>query len=200
MKYPQLKDKVVVVTGASEGLGAALSHQFIENGCYVWMAARSKPKLDRFVEELGERAKAVYLDVTGPDYCFHELANRVVQTNTKLDIWVNNAGVDQNIPLDELTPAILEKITNTNYCGLIWGTQAAARVMKRTGTTGDIVQILSTSAFTPRANESPYCGSKAGAEMFSKSVDLELKPYGIRVIPVDPGGMATEFYKKSGFR
>lgn len=198
MEYPQLQDKVVVVTGASEGLGAALSTAFIEAGCYVWMTARSENKLKRLAAELGERARATYLDVAGPQYCFHELANKITTTDGKLDIWVNNAGVDQKVSLDNLTPALLEKITNTNYYGLVWGTQAAARTMRRLGTQGDIVQILSTSAFTLRADEQAYCASKAAGLSFSESVDLELKQSGIRVIPICPGGMATDFGRKSG--
>ena len=91
-------------------------------------------------------------------------ADRIIRERGKIDIWVNNAGGESKSSLFDLTPESLYDITAVNYFGLTYGTQAAAEHMKVQGQ-GDIVQILSTSAFTPRENESAYCAAKAAAEM-----------------------------------
>ncbi|MBI5065194.1 SDR family NAD(P)-dependent oxidoreductase [Candidatus Woesearchaeota archaeon] len=196
MKYENLKNKVVMVTGASSGLGEALARAFIENDCTVYLSARSKDKLVALSEELGDRAIPLSLDVTNT-YQVYTAAERIINEQGRIDVWVNNAGGEKKSSLSELTPKLLNDITAVNYFGLVYGTQAAAEYMRKQKE-GDIVQILSTSAFTSRANESAYCAAKAAASLFSESVQLELRDEGIRVFPIYPGGMNTEFFMKAG--
>lgn len=198
MKYSALKDKIVVVTGASRGLGEALSRAFAENGSQVYLTARDYSRVRAIAEELehsGYKAIGMKLDVTKP-LEVTDIAKEIAQANNgKIDIWVNNAGRGLNTPLYELTPEQLLDITAVNYFGLVYGTKEAARYMINGG---DIVQILSTSAFKPRSKEQAYCGAKAAAEMFSRSAQEELSKKNIRVIPVFPGGMDTDFADTAG--
>ncbi|MDP3733857.1 MAG: SDR family oxidoreductase [Nanoarchaeota archaeon] len=198
MKYNNLKDKVVMVTGASSGLGKCLARAFIDNGCTVYMGARRADKLQRIASAFGEKAIAYPLDVTDR-VGMRAAAYDIVREKRRIDIWVNNAGGEESLSLENITSEILEEITAVNYFGLVYGTQEAAKYMKHQKQ-GDIVQILSTSAFTPRANESIYCAAKAAASIFSESVQQELKQYGIRVFPIYPGGMNTEFAQKAGLQ
>ncbi len=196
MKYENLKEKIVMITGASSGLGEALARAFIENDCIVYLSARSKEKLELLAKELGKNTVALPIDVTDPAQV-KKAAKTMVANHGGIDIWVNNAGGEEKASLEELTPELLNKITAVNYYGLVYGTQEAAKHM-RAQKEGDIVQIISTSAFTSRANESAYCAAKAAASLFSESVQHELRDYGIRVFPIYPGGMNTEFFKKAG--
>lgn len=201
MLYENLFGKIVMVTGASSGLGEALARKFVENSCAVYMGARNHAKLQDIAVEINNtRGKAIpiELDVTKREQVV-ETAQRMVRDYGKIDIWINNAGSEKPASVLDLSPELLHEITAVNYFGLVYGTQEAARQMVKQGY-GDIVQILSTSAFTPRANEVAYCGAKAAAEMYTQCAQKELQQYGIRVIPVRPGGMSTNFAQTAGLQ
>jgi len=202
--YENLQDKVVMVTGASSGLGEALAKEFARGGCNVYLAARSEEKLVALAQELeltmqtDQRAIPLKLDVTNNTQVV-QAANRMLKDYGKIDIWVNNAGSETPASVLDLSREQLQEITAVNYFGLAYGTKAAAQQMVQQGY-GDIVQILSTSAFTPRANEAAYCAAKAAAEMYSQCAQKELQQHGIRVIPVKPGGMDTHFAQNAGLQ
>jgi len=190
-----------MVTGASSGLGEALARQFASNACTVYMGARNYDRLKIIADETNNaqgKAIPISLDVTKPEQVA-EAAKRMVMHYGRIDVWVNNAGSEKPASVLELTPELLKEITDVNYHGLVYGTQEAARQMVKQKE-GDIVQILSTSAFTPRANESAYCGAKAAADIYSQVAQKELQPYGIRIISVKPGGMATNFAQNAGLQ
>lgn len=195
--YLNLNGKVIVVTGASSGLGEELTRGFARVGCTVYMGARNENKLKALAEEIklfsssDTKVVPLEMDVTAP-YQVSSSADYIVEKEGRIDIWVNNAGVGINVPFSDQTPEQIRHITEVNYFGLVYGTLAAAQHMKKQGQ-GDIVQILSTSAFTPRANEAAYCAAKAAAEMYTQCAQKELQSHGIRVIPVRPGGMSTNF-------
>jgi len=201
MLYQNLINKVVMVTGASSGLGEALARKFASNACTVYMGARNYDKLKSIADEINNangRAIAVPLDVTKPEQV-EEAAKRMVQHYGRIDIWINNAGSEKPASVLDLTPELLKEITDVNYHGLVYGTQEAARQMVKQGY-GDVVQVLSTSAFTVREKESAYCGAKAAAEHWSNCARKELGRYGIRLIHVLPGGMKTKFADNSGLQ
>src|SRR3989344_2449904 len=201
MLYQNLINKAVMVTGASSGLGEALARQFASNACTVYMGARNYDRLKIIADETNNaqgKAIPISLDVTKPEQVA-EAAKRMVMHYGRIDVWVNNAGSEKPASVLELTPELLKEITDVNYHGLVYGTQEAAKQMVKQKE-GDIVQILSTSAFTPRVNESAYCGAKAAAEMYSKCAQKELQQYGVRIIPVKPGGMATNFAQNAGLQ
>ena len=204
MIYHNLQGKVVMVTGASSGLGEALAHAFGRNGCKVYLGARSEEKLQDLAKKIelfgvGD-VKAIPLKLDVTDYAqVNAAADYMVAKEGRIDIWVNNAGGETPASILDITPQQLKDITAVNYFGLVYGTQAAAKQMIKQKE-GDIVQILSTSAFTPRANELGYCSAKAAAAMATECSQLELKQYGIRVIPISPGGMATNFAQNAGLQ
>lgn len=202
MFYQNLIHKVVMVTGASSGLGEALARQFASNACTVYLGARNYQKLKDITDEINNArgiAIPLKMDVTKPEQVM-EAAKRMVQHYGRIDIWVNNAGSEKPASVLGLSPQLLQDITTVNYFGLVYGTQTAAKQMMTQKKGGDIVQILSTSAFTPRANESAYCAAKAAAEMYSRCAQKELQQYGIRIIPVKPGGMETNFAQNAGLQ
>lgn len=199
--YENLFGKVVMVTGASSGLGEALARQLVENSCVVYMGARNHEKLKSIADEINNgRGKAIpiALDVTRPEQVA-EAAKKMVQEYGKIDVWVNNAGGETPASALELSPQQLYDITAVNYFGLVYGTQEAARQMVKQEF-GDIIQVLSTSAFTARKKESAYCGAKSAAKHWSDCVKEELQEYDIRLIHVFPGGMKTKFAENAGLQ
>lgn len=201
MKYENLKDKVVMITGASSGLGEALARAFAENGSLVYIGARNLEKLETIANELLKKGQKVYhsrLDVSNPIEV-EAFAEYAIKKQGNIDIWINNAGADKKVSVFDLEPSSLQEITAVNYFGLAYGTVTAARHMKEQNY-GDIVQILSTSVFTPRENEAAYCSAKAAADMYSRCAEIELKRYGIRMIRIEPGGMDTAFFQKAGLK
>ena len=199
MVYEQLKDKVVMITGASEGLGRELAKVFAAQDCVVYVSARRFDRLENLAEELraqGKNAIPIQLDVADQTQV-ESAAQKMVQDSGRIDVWVNNAGVDKYISVLDLTPKELYDITEVNYFGLVYGTVAAGKQMVKQQQ-GDIVQILSTSACTPRKNEAPYCAAKAAALMFSEVAAQELLQHNIRVLYEQPGGMNTSFFEKTG--
>ena len=201
MIYSSLQDKVVMVTGASSGLGEALAREFAREGCNVYLAARREDKLIELANELrltmqtDQQAIPIKMDVTDNTQVV-QAAHQMLKDYRRIDIWVNNAGGETSSSVLDLNCEQLHDITALNYFGLAYGTRVAAQQMVQQGY-GDIVQILSTSAFTPRANEAAYCAAKAAAEMYTKCAQKELQQYGIRVLPVKPGGMDTNFAKNA---
>lgn len=201
MLYQNLFNKVVMVTGASSGLGEALARQFVDNSCAVYLGARSYSKLQKIAQEINNGrgiAIPIELDVTKPELVA-EAAKRMVKEYGRIDVWVNNAGGEKPASILDLTPEQVYYNHELNYYGVVWGTQEAARQMVKQKE-GDIVQILSTSAFTPRTNESTYCAAKAAAEMYSKCARLELQGYGIRFTHVLPGGIKSKFAESAGLQ
>lgn len=193
-----LANKIVVVTGASSGLGEALARGFAENAATTYLLARRKERLEAIAQELvnkGHKAYAQQCDVTDWQDIW-TAANRVTEEQGRIDIWVNNAGWNYAAGIFELTPDLVRHITEVNSYGLIFGTMISAKHMKEQKS-GDIVQILSTSAFFPRSKEPVYAGAKADGEHFSASIRDELKQYGIRMIRVFPGGLDTDFRPKA---
>lgn len=201
MKYKNHKDKIVMITGASSGLGEALARKFAKKNSHVYIGARNLEKLETIANELAKLGQKVYpykLDVTNPDEV-ESFAKYAVTKQGNIDIWINNAGADKKVSIFDFEPSSLQDITAVNYFGLVYGTVTAARYMKEQKY-GDIVQILSTSVFTPRENESAYCSAKAAADMYSRCAEFELKRYGIRMIRIEPGGMDTAFFDKAGLK
>ncbi len=197
MNY-SLQNKVAVVTGASSGLGEAIARTLADNGAIVYLAARSMDRLSRIAGEIkqaGGRADPIYMNVTRAP-SVRTVGEHVHQHHGRIDIWVNNAGGGKKADLEGTTPELLEEMMALNYYGLVNGTREAERHMRKGG--GDIVQILSTSAYTPRPDEAAYVAAKAAADIFSKSIQKELMSRDIRVILIYPGGMKTEFAQKAG--
>jgi NAD(P)-dependent dehydrogenase (short-subunit alcohol dehydrogenase family) len=189
-----LKDKVVVITGASRGLGKALALALAKEGAKLVLGARSKNELDELAKQTD--AVAVAADVTREEEVL-DLAETAVNKFGRLDIWINNAGMW--IPhglIVSLDMKRVHEMVEVNLFGTIYGSKAALLQMQKQHK-GTIVNILSTSALEGRAGSSGYGASKFATLGFTKALVKEAEPEGIHVIAIYPGGMRTHLFDES---
>jgi NADP-dependent 3-hydroxy acid dehydrogenase YdfG len=167
--------EVVVVTGASAGLGRAIVREFARNGASIGMIARDAVRLGTGSQEIadsGGKAIPLVADVANPDDVEHA-AEEVERTLGPIDIWVNNAMATVFAPFDQLTPAEYKRATEVTYLGQVWGTMAALKRMNARNR-GHIVQVGSALAYRSIPLQSAYCGAKHAIKGFSDSIRCEL--------------------------
>jgi NAD(P)-dependent dehydrogenase (short-subunit alcohol dehydrogenase family) len=172
---PVESGRVVVVTGASAGVGRAIVHRFARAGWRIGLIARDAEALDevvREVEQLGGLALAVPADVADAEAVF-VAADRVIQTFGSIDVWVNDAMVTVFSPVWEMTPEEFRRVTEVTYLGFVHGTMAALRHMRLAGR-GQIIQIGSALAYRGIPLQSAYCGAKHAIRGFTNSLRTEL--------------------------
>lgn len=190
----RLDGKVVVVTGASSGIGEATVRALTTEGAAVVAGARRKERLDGLVEEVGRgggKVIAVECDVTDEEQA-HDLVKKAVDEFGHIDILVNNAGV---MLLSEVGKGLSdqwEQMFQVNVMGLLYVTDAAIEHMKEQGS-GHIVNISSVAGRkVTRASSGVYAGSKHAVVAISEGLRQELLEDNIRVTVVEPGAVATE--------
>jgi NAD(P)-dependent dehydrogenase (short-subunit alcohol dehydrogenase family) len=169
------KPRVVVVTGASAGVGRAIARAFAKRGSSVALLARGKDGLEGArsdVESLGGRALVCICDVADEKQV-EEAADRVEAELGPIDVWVNNAMVSVLSPADRMTPEEFRRVTDVTYLGYVWGTLAALRKMKPRDR-GVIVQVGSALAHRSIPLQSAYCAAKHAVKGFTESVRTEL--------------------------
>ena len=174
--------EVVVVTGASAGVGRAIAREFARHGAAVALLARSRDGLagaTHDVERLGGRALAIPTDVSD-DRQVEEAAERVERELGPIDIWVNNAMVSVLSPALQMTPAEYRRVTDVTYLGYVYGTLAALRRMVPRDR-GVVVQIGSALAYRSIPLQSAYCAAKHAVQGFTESLRSELIHDGSRV-------------------
>lgn len=188
-----LKDKVVVITGASKGLGEATAEFLSKEGCKVVVSARSKDSLERLASKIN--GYAVVADVR-KESDLADLASQTVKKYGRIDIWINNAGV--RIPhdiIENIDWSRAHDMMEVNYFGTAYGSKAALKYMKQQKA-GTIINILSTSALKGNPKSSAYAASKYAQKGFTDALRNEVRENGITVISVYPGGMKTEFFNE----
>ncbi|MCK4589899.1 MAG: SDR family oxidoreductase [Nanoarchaeota archaeon] len=187
----KLKDKIVVITGASKGLGRELALILAKEGCNLVLSGRSKEDLEELSTTIG--AISIMADVTNEKQVAN-LADKTLEKFGRIDIWINNAGIWLPHALIEETDwKRVHEMIEVNLFGTIYGSKFALVQMKKQKS-GTIINILSTSALEGRAGSSGYCTSKYATAGFTKSLSLEAKPSGIQVIGIYPGGMKTHLF------
>jgi NAD(P)-dependent dehydrogenase (short-subunit alcohol dehydrogenase family) len=167
--------RVVVVTGASAGVGRAAARAFGARGDRVALLARGEEGLEgarRDVEAAGGRALALPTDVADPE-AVEAAAARAEAELGPIDVWVNDAMTTVFAFLDEITPEEFRRATEVTYLGTVWGTMAALRRMLPRNA-GTIVQVGSALAYRGIPLQSPYCGAKHAIKGFSESLRAEL--------------------------
>jgi NAD(P)-dependent dehydrogenase (short-subunit alcohol dehydrogenase family) len=167
--------EVVVVAGASAGVGRATVRRFAREGAHLGLLARGAGRLDdavREVEELGGRALALPADVADPE-AIESAAARVEEELGPIDIWVNNAMATVYAPVRETTPEEFRRATEVTYLGSVWGTMAALRRMLPRDH-GTIVQVGSALAYRGIPLQAAYCGAKHALQGFLESLRTEL--------------------------
>jgi NAD(P)-dependent dehydrogenase (short-subunit alcohol dehydrogenase family) len=175
MRNSKLAGRVAIITGASSGVGRAITRAFAAEGAKLGLIARGIDGLqgaDRDVRERHSEALLLPLDVADAT-AVQEAADRVVAHWGRLDIWVNDAMVSVFARADQITPAEFRRVTEVNYLGYVYGTLAALRHM-RPRNAGVIIQIGSALAYRSIPLQSAYCASKAAIRAFTDSLRSEL--------------------------
>ncbi len=184
---------VVVVTGASSGIGWSTAWHFAAAGSTVVAAARRTERLDVLVSEIERRggyASAVACDVTQRT-SVDAVRDAVMERHGRCDVVVNNAGVPGGGRFLRLTPEAIEEIVATNLMGVIYGTKAFLPGMAERGS-GHVVNIASLAGRFAVPGSAVYSATKHGVVAFSEALYHELRPSGVVVTAVNPGLVATE--------
>jgi NAD(P)-dependent dehydrogenase (short-subunit alcohol dehydrogenase family) len=198
-----LTDRVAVVTGGGGGIGGATALELAALGAHVVVAdidESSARQSARAVVERGGQATACRVDVTSPDE-HAQLMAHALRTFGRVDVMVNNAGIAAGGALLDWTPEMVERVTAVNQHGVLYGIQAAARVMRGAGRGGVIVNVGSIYGELATLYCIAYQATKAAVEIMTKVAAHELAPDGIRVVNVAPGVVDTTMiddYRKSG--
>ena len=187
-----LKDKGVLITGGSRGIGFATAQRFLEEGARVFICSRKKDGIDHAVGELSTlgNVNGLACDVSKVD----DVALLITQAEqflNEIDILINNAGVAWEEPFLEITPLNWDKVLAINLRGMFLVAQAVAQKMVARGKGGAIVNMSSTNGLVGEDKYAHYGASKGGVLMLTKTMAIELGPYGIRVNAVCPGYIVT---------
>jgi NAD(P)-dependent dehydrogenase (short-subunit alcohol dehydrogenase family) len=188
---------VVVITGASGGVGRAVARRFAADGARIGLIARGRRGLEgaaREVEEAGGKALVLPIDVADAEQV-ESAAAAVEDAFGPIDVWINDAMVTIYAEFGDIEPEEWRRSTDVTYHGMVWGTQAALRRMVPRDK-GSIVQVGSALAFRGIPLQAPYCGAKAACKNFTESVRTELMHHKskVKVSMVHlPGVNTTQF-------
>ncbi|HEY6328013.1 MAG TPA: SDR family NAD(P)-dependent oxidoreductase [Blastocatellia bacterium] len=191
---PELEGQVVIITGASAGIGAETARRLARGGARVALNARRQDRLDALKKEIeaaGGKATAVAGDVTSPDDR-RRLVDETLKAHSRIDGLVNNAGYGQRGPLEIVPIEAIRKNFETNVFSLLALTQLVMPVMRGQGS-GTIVNISSVAGRIARPFSSIYDSTKHALEALSDGMRGEMAPFGVRVVIIEPGFIITEF-------
>jgi NAD(P)-dependent dehydrogenase (short-subunit alcohol dehydrogenase family) len=181
-----LSGRVAVVTGGGSGIGRACCSRLVEAGASVVVADLDLGAAEMSATALRPLAAAAEVDVRAED-SLRRLADRVLASHGRLDVWVNAAGIYPTAPVAELGEAAWDEVLDVNLRGTFLGAREAARAMTVGGRGGVIVNISSTAAYRIDApGAAHYAASKFGVRGVTRALALELGPAGIRVLEVAP--------------
>jgi NADP-dependent 3-hydroxy acid dehydrogenase YdfG len=188
-----IEGKVVVITGASSGLGEATARMLSAGGATVVLGARRVERIDALTAELvraGGRALALRTDVTR-SADVQRLVDAAVETFGRIDVIVNNAGLMPSSPLERLKIDDWDRMIDVNIKGVLYGIAAALPHMQRQKS-GHIVNVSSVAGHKVRAGTAVYSATKHAVRVLTEGLRQEVKPYDIRTTLVSPGAVATE--------
>jgi 3-oxoacyl-[acyl-carrier protein] reductase len=191
-----LTDKVVAITGATAGIGAASARALAAEGAKVVLGARREERLQELAEELGDRVAVVTMDVRDPEGA-EELVATAVERFGRLDALVANAGIGAYGGIMDLTDEQLRVMMDTNIAGTVWPIRAAVPRLLAAGG-GDVVIVASVAGLRGGGDEAVYAATKFAQVGLAGGLDRELREQNIRVSTLCPGGVATEFAMGAG--
>ncbi|WP_394972798.1 SDR family oxidoreductase [uncultured Croceitalea sp.] len=192
-----IKSKNVVVSGASSGLGSAISSALVEHGAIVYGLARNLEKLNVLKNVLGGKFIPMQLDISAQEDVNTWLQN-TFSHNQLPSILINNAGVGGFGKIDELPTEQWHKMMQVNLNGMYYLTSGIVPLMKQNKQSSHIINIGSILGTVGREEGTAYCTSKFGVQGFSEALFKELRYDGIKVTCINPGSIATDFFKDNG--
>jgi glucose 1-dehydrogenase len=189
-----LNGKVAIVTGGNSGIGKAIALGLAQSGANVVIDYVADPDatsaLEREIVALGDKAIGVDADVSQVAE-LQKLVDAAVAAFGRVDIMVNNAGVETRTSVLDTNEAQYDKVLSINLKSAFFGTQIAAKQMIKQGGGGRIVNITSVHEDWPMPGNTAYCLAKGGMRMLTRTAGVELAPHGILVVGVGPGAVAT---------
>ena len=195
-----LKGKSAIVTGGNTGIGKAIVLALAEQGaniCIDYVAnEQATEDLERNVAALGDQAIGVDADVSKVDD-LQMLIDSTVKAFGRLDIMVNNAGVETRSSVLDTTEKQYDFVLNVNLKSAFFGTQLAAKQMIKQGDGGRIINVTSVHEDWPMPGNTAYCLSKGGMRMLTRTAGVELAPHNITVVGVGPGAVDTPINKQT---
>jgi glucose 1-dehydrogenase len=190
----ELQGKVAIVTGGNTGIGKAVVLALAAQGASVVIDYVSNEQatedLERKIADLGEAATAVEADVSKIED-LQRMVDTAISAYGRLDIMVNNAGIETRTSILDTTEDQYEKVLSINLKSAFFGTQLAAKQMIAQGEGGRIINMTSVHEDWPMPGNTPYCLSKGGMRMLTRTAGLELAPHNICVVGVGPGAVDT---------
>jgi glucose 1-dehydrogenase len=189
-----LKGKVAIVTGGNSGIGKGIVLALAEQGANVVIDYVANPEateeLEQQVIALGDQSIGVEADVSKVED-LQRLVDTAVSTFGRLDIMVNNAGVETRTSVLDTTEEQYEKVLDINLKSAFFGTQIAAKQMIAQGGGGRVINMTSVHEDWPMPGNTAYCLSKGGMRMLTRTAGVELAPQGVLVVGVGPGAVDT---------
>jgi len=184
---PSETSRVVLITGCSSGIGRALAIELARRGQRVFATAR---RAETLASLRSENLEPLALDVTDPDSIARAVGAVIERTGGRIDMLINNAGLNASGPLAEMPLQEIRALFETNVLGLLAVTQAVFPHMAK-AKQGRIVNIGSVVGVLPTPFAGPYCASKSAVHMLSEVLRMEVAPFGVDVIVVQPGGVRS---------
>lgn len=188
-----IEGKVVVITGASSGLGAAAARHLVDQGARVVLAARRTERLQALADEITESggdALPVTTDVTERDQV-QALVDAAVEEFGRIDVMLNNAGVMPASRLDRLNVDEWDQMIDVNVKGVLYGIAAALPYMQEQKS-GHVINVASDAGHKVHPGEAVYAATKHAVRALSEGLRQEGKPYGLRTTIISPGAVESE--------
>ncbi|WP_432737656.1 (S)-acetoin forming diacetyl reductase [Pediococcus pentosaceus] len=187
------KTKVALVTGAGQGIGAAIATRLANDGFAVAVADMNTETANKVAEKInsnGGRALSIVVNVAERDNVF-EAVRTTIQELGGLDVLVNNAGLGPTTPIDTITPEQFDKVYHVNVGGVLWGIQAATEAFKKLGHGGKIINATSQAGVVGNPNLALYSGTKFAVRGITQVAARDLAGFGITVNAYAPGIVRT---------
>ncbi len=181
--------RIVLVTGATRGIGFALANELARRGDVVYGAGRKPPSVKDYLFTY------LPMDITD-ERSVEKAVGKILKRHTSIDILINNAGIGQCGPIEETSILTAKNVFETNYWGLVRTIQAVLPVMRKSGK-GLIINVSSAAGKIAIPFQAHYCASKFAVEGLTESLYHEVKRYGIRVVLIEPGDVGTSIWEQT---